>query len=236
MLNIQFSKDVPDSTYFTTGDCEPRLKDDTLVVYDGKGSRRGWGAPSVTSTVVFESTDLIAVHIGFHHKHRGSQFWRYFQINGEIKQIEWKHLDDDTRAAVLEAYEKNAPSWAKEPGKLRKDYLSANPKKNLFAAYKVMRVNDDDSLASLYDKSVTYEIGKTKVEQSKPGHSGGWYVYAGEDVKERYLAGEIIDTPKPGKKALVRCECWGNKVYYDSKIAVTYCKPVEIVEVFEVTE
>lgn len=234
MLKVQFSKEVPDSTYFTTGDCEPTLKDDTLVVYDGKGRSRGWGAPSVTSTVVFESTDLVAIHVGFHHKHRGSQFWRYFQVNGEIKQVEWKALDDDTRAAILEAYEKNAPSWAKEPGKLRKDYLPANPKKNVFTAYKIMALTDL-GLTSLYDHSTVYEIGKVKVQASKPNHSGGWYVYPGQDVKEQYLAGEIINTPKSGKKALVRCECWGNKVYYDSKIAVTYCKPVEVVEVFEVS-
>lgn len=233
-IQVKYSNDVPDSTYFTTGECEPRLVEDALICYDGKGSKRGWGAPGVTSTVVFQSTDLIAVHVGFHHKHGGGQFYRYFAVNGEVKQIEWKSLDDDTRAAVLEAYEKNAPNWAKTPGKLRSQYQTAQPKANLFTAYKIVRV-EDDKFISLYDKTTTYEIGKTKVQASKPDHEGGWYVYRTEEVKAEYLAGNIINTPKSGKKALIKCECWGNRVGYDNgKISVTYCKPVGVIEVFEV--
>lgn len=235
MLTIELSKNVPDNTYFTSSDCEPTLDGKTLTIYNGKGRSRSWGAPSVTSTVVFESTDIIAIHVGFHHKHRGGQFWRYFQINGEVKQVEWKNLDDDTRQAILEAYEKNAPNWANIPGKLRSQYQIAKPKANLFTAFKIMRVGDDGNLTSLYDKSIIYEIGKTKVQASRPDHEGGWYVYKTEDVKARYLAGDVINVPKPGKKALVKCECWGNQVHYDNdKISVTYCKPVEVIEFFEV--
>jgi len=230
MLNINFSREVPDSTYFNRNACEPKLKDDKLIVYNGQGNRRGWGSPSVTSTIVFESTDVIAIHIGFHHKHRGSQFWRYY---ADGKQVEWKTLDDDTRQAILEAYEKKAPRWANPPGKLRKDYLSAKPKNNMFIGYKVCNLVDE-KLTSLFDETIEYKLGKTKVQASKPDHEGGWFVHSLEGLREKYLSGNLYKKPTLGQKAIVKCECWGNIVKYEhGKIAVTYCKPIEIIEIFE---
>lgn len=246
-VSIIESNDVPDSTYFRTGEAEPTFDNETriLTVYEGKGSRRGWGQPRITSTVILETLDLVAVHVGFSHKHGGGQFWRYYQINGDIQQVTWSSLDDDIRSAVLEAAEKRAPSWAKAPGKLRSQYKSASPKKNAFTAYKICGINDDGQYTSLYDTDIVYEIGRTKIQAARGGvcdytgdwnHGGGWYVHLNaQNMVELYKAEELVNSSRmQSRAALVKCECWGNTVAYpNGKIAVTYCKPVEVVQEIE---
>lgn len=247
-MEIRFSSDVPDGTYFRTGDVEPVVDGDALTVFDGNGSRRSWGQPGVTSTVVVEAPDFVAIHVGFHHKHGGGQFWRFFSVNGKVEQVAWKDLADETRQVVLDAYDAKAPAWARQPGKLRKDYVKPAPRK--FGAFKIMRISDD-KLCSLHDGSV-YEVGKTRIEKARPRHNGGYYVYIGGDaaLKQRFLDGAIAGGPTPGQYALVLCECWGHHEYYAAngdhipadmidmvgshKIAVTYCKPMQVVETFEV--
>lgn len=243
-VSITESNDVPDSTYFRTGDAEPTFDNEirTIEILNGNGTSRSWGRPGVTSTVVLETLDLVAIHVGFHHKHGGGQFWRYYQINGDIKQVSWGSLDDDTRSAILEA---KRPSWAKAPGKLRSQYKSANPKKNLFTAYKICGINDNGELTSLYDTDIVYEIGRTKVQAARGGyshwtgetvHGGGWYVHLdAQSTIDLYLAEKLVnrDRMQP-RAALVKCECWGNTVEFPSgKIAVTYCKPVELMQEIE---
>lgn len=243
-VSIIESNDVPDSTYFRTGDAEPTINTEerTITVLDGEGTRRSWGKPGITSTIVLETLDLVAIHVGFHHKHGGGQFWRYYQINGDIKQVSWGSLDDDTRAAILDA---KRPSWAKAPGKLRSQYKSANPKKNMFTAYKVCGINDDGQLTSLYDTDIIYEIGRTKVQAARGGvddwtgdwnHGGGWYVHLdAQNVLDLYLSEKLVASHRMQPcAALVKCECWGNTVSFpNGKIAVTYCKPVELMQEIE---
>lgn len=242
-VSIIESNDVPDSTYFRTGDAEPTINNETrtITVLDGEGTSRSWGRPGITSTVILETLDLVAIHVGFHHKHGGGQFWRYYQINGDIRQVSWGSLDDDTRAAILDA---KRPSWAKVPGKLRSQYKSANPKKNMFAAYKVCGINDDGQLTSLYDTSIVYEIGRTKVQAARGGfneyvgwqHNGGWYVHLdAQNTLDLYLSEKLVNSNlMQPRAALIKCECWGNTVEYASgKIAVTYCKPVELMQEIE---
>lgn len=120
-MEIQFSDAVPDSTYFRVGDAEPLFRDGAITCLDGQGSRRNsWGAPGVTSTVVVNRDGFAAVHVGFYHKHGGSQFWRYYRPGGRVM---WKSLSEDERMEVLDAWIADAPGWAKCPGKLRRDYL-----------------------------------------------------------------------------------------------------------------
>jgi hypothetical protein len=246
-MEIRFSSDVPDNTYFRTGDVEPTVEDNGLTLYDGSGSRRSWGQPGVTSTVVVSAPDFVAVHVGFHHKHGGGQFWRFYNVNGAIEQVAWAGLADETRQIVLDAMDDKAPGWARQPGKLRKDYIKPAPRK--FSAFKVMRIADD-KLLSLYDDT-EYQIGKTRIEQARPNHGGGYYVYTGDDVKTRFLDGHIGRKVEGQQYALVACECWGRREYYDysgecityavehgllnsvHKVAVTYCKPQEVIETFE---
>jgi hypothetical protein len=245
-MEIRVSNDVPDSTYFRTGDVEPAISDNTLTVYDGDGTRRSWGRPGVTSTVVVDAPDFVAIHVGFHHKHGGGQFWRFYNVNGQIERVGWASLPDETRQIVLDACNENAPRWAREPGKLRADYIKPGPRK--FMAFKVVEIRDD-KMESLHDYT-TYELGKTRIERARPHHNGGYYVYTGGDVKDRFLAGKIAKK-SPGRYAVLECECWGHREYYDDagecitpwveqhdlpahKIAITYCKPVRIVETFEV--
>lgn len=247
-MEICFSSNVPDNTYFRTGDVDPQIDGDTLTVLDGSGSRRSWGQPGVSSTVVVNAPDFVAVHVGFHHKHGGGQFWRFYNVNGSIEQVAWRDLADETRQVVLDAYEAKAPNWARVPGKLRKDYIKPAPRK--FSAFKIVQVAGDQ-MCSLHDSSV-YELGKTRIERARPNHKGGYYVYTGADIQQRFLSGTIAGGPKSGQQyAILECECWGNKEYYAAngdcitgwvekwdedahKIAVTYCRPVSIVETFEV--
>jgi len=257
MIEIRESDQVPDSTYFRVGSAEPDVNaDGSITIYNGQGTRRSsWGAPGITSTVIYRSADFVAVHVGFHHKHGGGQTWRYYRTNGDdrVQRLTWSQLDDELRAEILDACGQNAPNWAKAPGKLRKDYKRPDPKARAFTGYKVMRV-EGDTLESLYDPRTTYELGTTRIERSRPYHNGGYYVVPKLDgLKERFLAGNVYKAPTAGTYAIVECECWGNREYYApdwvhpshlewfgdpldwaDKIAVTYCKPLTVIETITV--
>lgn len=142
----------PDSTYFNTSAAEPELERDeqgaqVLKLVNGTGTRRSsWGEPGVTSTVILDADNLVAVHVGFHHKHGGSQFWRYYRWNGdEWQQVAWTGLSDEDRERVLIAHEDRSPSWAKVPGKLRKNYIK--PTSNARTTYKLVEVVDGKFLS-----------------------------------------------------------------------------------------
>lgn len=124
-MEIRASNNVPDSTYFRTGDVSPFITGDAIVMLNGQGTRRkSWGAPGVTSTVIVDESEFVAIHVGFYHKHGGGQFWRYFQQGErEIHKVEWKSLSEEKRLLVLDAWIAKAPGWAKQPGKLRSQYL-----------------------------------------------------------------------------------------------------------------
>lgn len=230
-VTILETAEVPNGTYFTTGDAEPIIDEEkrTITILNGEGDHRSsWGHPQVTSTIIMETLDLVVVHVGFSHKHGGSQFWRYYAVNGGVKQISWGQLDDDTRQEILNS---PRPAWAKVPGKLRKNYLSANPKKNAFTAYKVCAINEGGELTSLFNPDIVYQIGKTKVQKSQPDHQGGYYVHKDKDTMlALYEAGDLVAPHRmPEKFAVVKCECWGNQVdYSNGKTAVSYCKPIEV--------
>lgn len=244
MLEIKHSKDVPDSTYFRVGDAEPIVgRDGSLTLLDGKGSRRGWGAPGVTSTLVFQDCDLVAVHIGFHHKHGGGQFWRYYTTDGEtIRQVAWAKLPDETRQNILDAAKVKAPSWAKEPGKLRAEYSKPNTRK--LTTYKVVAL-EGDRMLSLYDGRTLYQIGTrlTKAVAEDAGiddwgeikHDGGYYSHPTPEAVLKLLAGgnlvpksclEGVDTV-----ALLECEASGRIARFpNGKIASTYIKPIRVLD------
>lgn len=113
-MNIVTNSSIPDSTYFTISQISPEVEKNKLTVYDGSGTRRSWGAPAVTSSVVVNTATFTCVHVGFHHKHRGGQGWFYF-VGG--RRLTWAQLDTRRRKQVLAGI-KNAPRWAKTPGNL----------------------------------------------------------------------------------------------------------------------
>lgn len=254
MLTIQRSDNIPDTTYFRATDCEPELSADgqTLTIYDGHGRSRGWGRPSVTSTVILESDRLVAIHTGFSHKHRGGQFWRYYQPaeNGAWQRVEWSRLDDATRQSVLDAYQTHAPAWAKAPGKLRANYKA--PEMQTRTTYKLVEVYADGTLHSVYDEATEYTIGKRLAERALDGHGGGYYSYLSADgVKQALADGSLwpghIDL-RGRTLALIECEISGTIIEYgywnwddDSdeygeyvmrKLASTYLRPLRVVETF----
>lgn len=252
MLTIQTSDHVPDSTYFTTSDTEPTLSGDTLTILNGKGSRRSsWGAPETTSTVVLHDDDLVAVHIGYHHKHRGGQYWRYYrQVDGTWQQVAWLQLDDATRQRVLDAATTKAPRWANVPGKLRSQHKA--PTATTRAAYKLVRVHDDGTMRSVYDGETVYEIGKRLAERAVADHQGGYYAYPSEAGLRAALRDSTLWAPSLHRQtmrlALLEVELSGTILEYDAdgawlpvddvygtpaKLAATYLRPVHVVEMFD---
>ena len=234
--------ETPDSTYFAMSNVAPKIEGEIIALTDGQGTRRSWGAPQTTSTVVFQNCEFIAVHVGFSHKHRGGQGWFYFinTENGPARKT-WAQLTEDEQALVL-ANEDKAPRWAKSPG-IRKSEVR-KPTATIFTGYKIMRMTDD-GLRSLYDNTA-WEVGKRNGQAVSPKagtddygntvHDGGFYVHRdARNVKElfenRTLAPERCFTP--GAYALVECECSGRAARFSSgKLAVTYCKPVAVIETF----
>lgn len=115
-MDIEERDYCPDNTYFRTGDVEPDVKGDTLVIYSGEGERRGWGRPGNHTYVVYNDYRLTSVVVGFYHKHGGGQFWRHY-VDGQQKT--WSQLHEEDQSAILEAAEKDAPSFANVPGILK---------------------------------------------------------------------------------------------------------------------
>lgn len=58
-----------DSTYFRTSDVIPTIDGDTLHIFDGYGTRRSWGSPSVRSNVYKLTDTVIEVRVTGWHKH-----------------------------------------------------------------------------------------------------------------------------------------------------------------------
>lgn len=57
-----------DSTYFRTSDITPEVNGDTVTVYNGYGTRRSWGSPSVNSTVKILTENVVMVEVTGWHK------------------------------------------------------------------------------------------------------------------------------------------------------------------------
>jgi hypothetical protein len=247
-MNIVINANVPDSTYFTMSDVEPTIADGSLVVFEGKGSRRGWGSPTVTSTVVIDEPDFVAVHVGFHHKHRGGQGWFYF-VNGQ--RAKWNQLGS-RQGQVLEAAKAKAPSWAKAPGKLAAQRKS--PTSNAVVGYKIL-AQVDGKLHSLYAPETTYELGKRMAQKAKEDHEGGFYAYHDlEALKKSWANGNVVGKSKlahwqerNAQFVVVEVQAAGTIIEYGDpfymafleapigKFAATYLTPVQVLEVLEAT-
>lgn len=238
MLQIITSADVPDGTYFTSASCEPVLKGDTLTILNGSGSRRSsWGAPGVTSTILVVSESLVTIHVGFHHKHRGGQFYRYYRLTGaDWQQVVWAKLADEERAVVLTACQQKAPSWAKVPGKLRAENKKPAPLTTQ-TTYKLVRIDGDNRLWSVYDDETEYIQGKRLAERAIEDHHGGYYSYP-ESAQVLRLFHDGTLFPERCYQtvmdlALIECEISGTILEYENgKLASTYLRPVRILQTF----
>ena len=240
MLQIITSSDVPDGTYFRVASAEPELKENVLTIYDGNGTRRSsWGAPGVTTTVLLNADDLTALHVGFHHKHGGGQFYRYYRFDGMVWQsVSWTKLSDGDHVRVLDAYERRAPHWAKVPGKLRQNYIA--PTMQTRTTYKVVELVDSTRLFSVFDGKTEYVMGKRLVERAVEEHGGGYYSYpTAEGVEQRFNNGTLFPErcyEDAMTLVLIECEISGKILEYENgKLASTYLKPICIVKQFDYT-
>ncbi len=235
-MYIETSKNVVDDTYSRTNEHEPTILDNGIRIYTGYGSRRGWGTPGTTSTVVLNDDDFCAIHIGFHHKHGGGQFWRYYTTNGEaIRQVEWREIPDEQRQRILEGADQRAPSWAKSPGKLRSAYKL--PSLRTRTAYKLVELRSDGTLISLYDGETVYILGKRMAEQARPQHGGGYYAHpTAEQVLALWQSGNLVPEECYASAltiALIEVQISGTIIQYaNGKLAATYLKPIAVLETF----
>lgn len=238
-MEITSSKDVPNGTYFRTEDAEPGImEDDSICIYNGSGKHRSWGTPGVTSTVIVNEDNFCAIHVGFHHKHGGGQFWRYYTVGPDgAYPVQWRQLTDALRQNILDAASEKAPSWAKSPGSLRSDYKK--PQSTSRKGYKLLEVRNG-RLYSLYDGGMEYEIGVRVADQARPDHHGGIYAYnTAERVMRLWESGRLVpercyDDPK--RLALVSVTLAGTFIEYSNgKIAATYCTVTGVLEQFDYT-
>lgn len=233
-MKIQ-TNDLPyDSTYFSMSDVSPEYDatTDTLTLFDGEGSRRSWGKPAVHSTVVFRGRDLVAVHVGFHHKHRGGQGWHYWQHQADQwVKVSWGQLDDTDRKKVLDR-EHRAPRWAKSPGKLKSQRRNAGQPTEI--AYKLVKLDDQGRLISLFDGETEYTLNKRLTQKARRNHDGGYYAYPTiEGLKRARATGDLVPAEclqGVDRLALLKVELGGTIINYGHKRAATYLTPLEIVE------
>lgn len=232
---IETSSRVVDDTYSRTDEHEPTILANGIRIYSGRGTSRSWGTPGTTSTVVLNDDDFCAVHIGFHHKHGGGQFWRYYTTDGEsVQQVEWRQIPDEQRQRILDGWQSTAPNWAKVPGKLRSAYKL--PSLRTRTAYKLVELRDGQ-LISLYDSETTYTIGKRLAEQARSDHRGGYYAHPTvEQVLALWNSGDLVPEEcydEPKTLALIEVEISGTLIEYaNGKLAATYLKPVAILDTF----
>jgi len=82
-MKIITSPAIPQENYFTVSAIAPVLEHDQLTIMTGEGARHGWGRCRVTSTVICDTSDFIAVYLAWQHKRYGSLFgghaWRYYE-------------------------------------------------------------------------------------------------------------------------------------------------------------
>jgi hypothetical protein len=230
MFTICFSENVPNSTYFRVGDAEPYIENGNLVVLDGVGTSRSWGHPGVNSTIVHQDETLMAVHVGFYHKHGGSQFWRFYRFqDNQIVRVTWAKLSDEERIVILNSEKGNAPYWANCPGGLRSERQKPQ-KLEKGCGYKLVGVRNGKFI-SLYDEETEYKIGVTLTEEALPNHRGGYYFYK-NIAFARQLKADSSLTRGFYKFALMLVRVEGNIIDYGNKYAASSMTPVKIIEQF----
>ena len=243
-MNITTSTNVVDDTYSRTDEHAPTIDANGITIYTGRGSSRSWGTPGTTSTIVLNDDDFCAIHVGFHHKHGGGQFWRYYTTDGvTVSAVEWRQIPDEQRVRILAAYDAKAPGWAKSPGKLRANY--AKPSKAARTAYKLVEVRADGTMASLYDGETIYTLGKRLAQAAHGGvddygevrHSGGYYAHPTRgQVSRLYISGGLVPAScleGVREMAMLEVEISGTIIEYpNGKLAATYLKPVAVLATF----
>lgn len=224
-MKITISDTIPDMTYFSLSDVAPDQDENRLVVYTGKGSRRSWGTPGVQSAVVVNTATFTAVHVSFHHKHRGGQGWFYY-VKSERRV--WAQLDERRQKQVLAALSK-APSWAKAPGKLKSERTKSAV--TGLIAYKLVQVQDG-SLRSIHDAEIVYEVGRKVSEPVKSDKRGGYYAFQTRDQAEAMAEWPMCSGVD--HFALLEVRLDGKTIQYGGgKIAATHLTPLRILNTID---
>ncbi|MHC1697764.1 MAG: hypothetical protein AB9919_06850 [Geobacteraceae bacterium] len=109
--------------------------------------------------------------------------------------------------------------------------MKFSPALETVPGYKLLQINDDGSIASVWDGS-SWAIGKRRTEAAKDDHCGGLYYY--RDLTRCLEAAHENSVFHPSmqhrKLAVLKVETSGRQVsYYTGKFAATHITPVEVI-------
>lgn len=206
-----------------------------------RGGRHIWyhSTREVTTTVVVNTRTFAVFYVEYHCQRSWGRGWHYFIKDGRgVKKVTASQLSSYRRWQVWEAYRQRLP-YACRPFKPRKGRKPVDRSHRI--GYKV--VLKDERLGrprykSLYDSTVVYCFGKTRVQRVMPNHGGGYYVYdtPGKAMAAAlYIPGENIWVVQAilgvggssadiallehrrWSLAVLECEVWGRSVVYGTK-------------------
>lgn len=235
---------VPDDTYFTLADVEPKIEGNVITVPHGHGTWRSWGWPQANTTVLYNGKHICALLVGYSHKHRGG-FGYFYYCDGV--RIRWYDFSEKDRRTLLKRWAHKAPDWALDakhrPGKLRSERAAkgslSGSRQEPKIGYKLVRYLAVEEtgfvqLASLYMPAFTYELGE---DAGASGRAGPLYSFLSvEACREAFKTASWIGADIC---AVVKCEVWGRRkelaesASYGPKIATPHLRPLEIVEILE---
>lgn len=97
--------------------------------------------------------------------------------------------------------------------------------------YKLLRVNEDGTLESVWDGSA-WDLGKRRTEAARADHSGGLYYY--RDLSQCLEAAQTNSVFHPDMEhhrlAVLRIEAQGRHIgYFGGKYAATHITPLEVI-------
>jgi hypothetical protein len=85
------------------------------------------------------------------------------------------------------------------------------------------------AMQSIYDETVSYEIGKTLIQKAQENHSGGFYAYATESEARNAEVPSNSDNLR-APRAILKVEVSGRCIEYDNgKMSWSRMKPVEVI-------
>jgi hypothetical protein len=214
-----------------------------------QGEHSKFAVPYIGSEILLADAELglIMVLVGYHgsetekygrlgYMTQKGQFYRYYQqqADGGWCQIKWPQINDELRQFLLDTVKEQGPEWAKSPGKLQSERKPPTRPVTM-TSYKVVRLINE-KYYSLYDPTLEYVLGQRLKEPAKPKHGGGFFSFPTKEYGTEFLAScvrcdpfhEDVNTPQ---FALLECEIGGRIIHYGHKMASTYLRPMQVLEV-----
>lgn len=216
--------------WINASETKPELLEDGSLGIENAEWRTNGGSASISTITAVDTEYLTSVLVGYRYNGKysgGSQYWQHYKSG---KRVGWKSLDDGERMLILDAYYSNIiPAWAKQPGKLVKDYLKPGETKRLeideqgtIYGYKYLGVTSDGMLFSPQRIGCVW-INRSLQSDIEPSDNNSSGIYAMKNKKSKSL--EAYN--KPGR-VLVRMALSGTVVEANEGLRAQYAQIVEI--------